>query len=888
MQKEPLMKYYFPTEKVSKEAARERAVISPPPFYLHLWWARRPLIGSRATIASLIVDVEGPPDKKFIVEFNRAIRLEPKPPRPAYNLDPDRAWFAKHSRAGEAVLLDVFAGGGSIPFEALRLGVSRVVAVEYNPVAYVILKATLEYPLKYRARLVKDVERWSRWLVERVKEELAELFPPHPQGRPANYVWIRVYRCPDGRLVPSISNPILSKDQRIVLKLAGFNDGNPVLKIEVFKGSLEEAKKKYRTIERNRLKCTAGILDSEELRRQYCEAMRSWEEEGRYGYHPAVLAAAKLESGIFVKPTDRMLEAYRRAEDTLRSKWDELVADDLIPTEEIPQGEKTREVLLRCIDRFYKLFNARQLLVHATIVKYIREAYENIAKETGDSEYAKAVVTYLALGHGRLLDYNSVITTWDSHGRGSINHTFSRHAYMFGDDFAEGDVLSDVSSISWVFFSNTGIVKALARIVELLKGADGRVEVVLGDAADPSIYEVIGSVDFVVTDPPYYDNVQYGELSDFFYVWWKRSIGELYPEAFSTELVPKEGEIVVNRVQRKDRRWFEERIKLVFELVRDNLAEDGRVAVMYAHRSSEGLIAMLRALLEAGYAPFAVWSFASEQPRSLHIVGKAAVRSLLVIGVEPRPEDSRGCFWDAKLQKMINEEAARAVRQTLDYGLSYIDALMTAVGRAFNVVGKCWPLSTLDGRRIGFEEVVDFVYRAAVRALASTILEAEVDPQSLMYLLARVVYGEPEFDDLRRLGYALGVDHNAFLGLYTEGRRTRRGAVVFPLKPLTRIEAPGTLIGALAEAAREYLRRGANAVPEVLKKHGYSLCDKAVVAYLQALLADIEASNGKGEEAKALRGIYELVSTTCDIGKQGKGKQTTLLDYNVKPKSRRG
>jgi len=578
-----------------------------------------------------------------------------------------------------------------------------------------------------------------------------------------------------------------------------------------------------------------------------------------------------------------MIEAYRKAEQFLREHWDELLAEDLIPTERITEGVKTREVLLRSIDRFYKLYNARQLLVHAIVVKYIRKAHREMLSNGYNEDYARAVVTYLALGHGRLLDYNSVLTTWDPYGKGSIRDTFSRHAYTFGDDFAEGDIIPGSKQgdlLSWVFFSNTGIVRALERIVGLLEGVSGEVEVVLGDAADPATYAGMGGVDFVVADPPYYDNVQYGELSDFFYVWFKRSLGELYPEAFVWDTVPKESEIVVNRARSRDGAWFESRLRAVFELVREQGAR--RLAVMYAHRSSEGLYAMFEALLGAGWKPVGVWGVAAEQPRSQHIVGKAAARSMLVIGAVPRGSGS-GCFWDARLQRRVEEAVEAAVRETLGLGLGLVDAVMAGIGAAFRVAGGCWPLRRLEGGVVGVKEVVDLASRVASRAVTREVLRAEIDPLSTMYFLARVVYGEPDYDELRRLGYAAGLSHEVFIERFTKAARRSRDRKVYPLKRLDEIDVvlrPGSLVEALAGAVKRFLVAGVEEALEALREAGYGL-DTAVCRYVEALMADSE-----GDEKKALQGIYAACvqrGLTSDRGGKGSSRgsrgQRTLVEF---------
>jgi len=885
MLEEPLIKYYFPTERASEESLRERGTRIPSPlFYLHLWWARRPLIGCRATIASAVVRVKGKPDKSFIEEFERAVKLLlPKGSRSAYNYQSDLSWIASKSNVREARLLDVFAGGGSIPFEALRLGFKEVVAVEYNPVAYIVLKATLEYPLKYGERLVRDVERWARWLLEEAKKRLSKYYPPHPKGRPTNYIWVRVFKSRSGILVPALTNPILSKDKKYAMKVE-YENGNPKIRVFKYTGRSDEVKTTYSNFKGGQLECPdRTTLNNKEMQGQYRRCLESWEREGAYGYHPVTLAAVKLEDGSFVEPTPEIVEATRRAEEDLRRMWDELVEEDLVPTEEVPRGEKNGTLLAWGMDRYYKLFSARQLLSHATIVKLIREAYKTVRSETGDEEYAKAVVAYLALAHGKLLDYNSAITTWDSYGAGSINHTFSRHAYTFGRDFGEGDLVTPSTGLDWVLFSNRGVIAALKRIVELLKGVKGKIKVLLGDAADPSLYVELGEFDYVITDPPYYSNVQYCELSDFFYVWLKRSIGHLYPEAFSAKLTPKDKEIVVNRARGKDERWFEGRMKEILSLIKNSLKPGGLAVLMYAHRSARGLRAMLEAALEAGLKPVAVWSFASEQPKSLHLVGKAAVRSLLVIALEPR-EKIEGGLWDARMRVKVRKAVEEAVNVTLKYGLRYCDAMLAGMGAAYRVVGTSWPLKTIEGKRVSLEEILKFASEIVSRVVLEKIVQAEVDPVSGLYLLARVVYGEVEHDWLRINSYGLGVDHEQFIARYCKKPKVRQEdrTKVFPIRNILEIEVKEAderaLINLLALAARNYSSSGPDVAREVLARARYSR--DVVTRYLELLLQ--EAVDQK--EKKVLQGLLlalenPLPSHNSGLESPRSRSQTNITDF---------
>ncbi len=875
---DPLIMHYFPTEEASEESQRERGTRIPPPlFYLHLWWARRPLAASRATIATLAVETGGPPTRQFIEEFKKHIKLAKGQPRPAYNYNPNKDWIVQHSSISEATFLDPFAGGGSIPFEAIRLGFKRVIAVEYNPVAYIILKATLEYPLKYGAKLIKDVEKWAKWLLQKVREELREYFPPHPEGRPTNYIWIRTYKCPEGTIVPSISNPLLSKDKQIIIKLEGFNnDGTPKLKITTV--TTREEIEKAATTRRKELQCKSRVLSSKELALQYKREMKKWEKEGLYGHHPAILAAVKLENCKYTLPTQEMIKAYKKAEQYLQEHWDELVAENLIPTEAIPQGDKTREVLLRGIDKFYKLFNARQLLVHATIVKYIKKAYEEMIREGYNEEYAKAVTTYLALAHGRLLDYNSIITSWDPHEKGSINHTFTRHAYSFSDDFGEGDIMSK-SSLEWVFFSNTGIVKALQRIVDLLNKSDSEIIIILGDAADPSTYTLASGIDFIVADPPYYSNVQYSELSDFFYVWHRRSIGHLYPEAFMWEVTPKDSEIVVNRERGFNGKWFSERLKESFRVLRELGGK--RLALMYAHKSYAGLYAMFEALLTSGWRPVSVWGVAAEQPRSQHIVGKAAARSMMVIGAVPQ-DDSQGlCLWDARTQTEVTEAIKESIGETLKLGLGIVDALMMGIGAAFKVAGQCWPRKRPDGRVVTARDVVYTASSIAGREIARVLLNTEIDPVSTMYLLTRSVYGEPNYDQIRQLGYAFGYNHDDFIALFAKPPKQKNGEKIYPIRSLLelRVVRPSSLVEALALAVRSALRGNINKAFELLDKLGYSL-NRTVCRYIEVLLGD-----SSSDEKRSLQALYSACIKDVLSSKSGgqKGPKSVTLDQFMKP-----
>jgi len=890
-----LIEHWLPTDYVSIEAIRERAARYPPLFWIHIWWARRPLIGMRTVIAASLANADGV-DEKRREEFLQAICLkadnincrertkEPdypgQPERPAYNYNPNIAIIGKLSNQPlkNIRLLDVFAGGGSIPFEALRLGIGEVVAIEYNPVAYIILKAILEYPLKYGPDLTKDVEKWARWLLNEAKIRLKEYFPRHPKSNPASYIWVRVYKCPKhGIEIPAIAFEYLSEKGKYGLKVEYYNNS---FKIKVVK---DKGDKTYES--RAGLRCPKGhIITTKELAEIHKNAMGAW-ERGEIGYQPAVLAAVKLENGGYVEPTQEMLDAYEKARKVLKENFYEWLGK-FIPEQEILRGDETERLLSHGLDHFYKLFNARQLLVHAIIIQLIRDAYGRIIQEKGDPEYAKAIVTYLALAHGKILDYNSVLTQWHT-DRDVIRNTFDRHDFHIGQDFAEGVITEKEGLLDWALFSDTGVVKALQKITELLDEARKRgqsVKVLLGDASDPALYTGLGSFDLVVTDPPYYANVNYAELSDYFYVWMKLSIGDLYPEAFATDLAPKDREIVVNKTRGCDERCFEDRMRSVFENIRYVLNKDGLLVMVYGHRSFEGLKAMFRAALDAGFMVTSLWSFASEMLRSLNIVGRAAARSNMVIVFKPRVESK--CFVKPGFVDEVLKEASKAFAEVYsNFNLSLVDALMAAHSAAFKVISRCWPLYLHNGSVYDLDKLENLVEKSVALAFAHNVLGGEVDGPSLAYLIARGVYGAPSYDDLRRLSIGLGFSHEEFIKNYCGESRESEGEKVYPVLTLFEIKSlhKGRLVDALASILKMLKNMKDKSVDEAIRRledFGFRL-NSVVCRYIDQLrqFAENEERELLGVIAVKCQAITSNVSNNVTNNNANFRKTAKLDDF---------
>jgi putative DNA methylase len=672
---------------------------------------------------------------------------------------------------------DFMAGGGSIPFEMARAGYGKVVAGEYNPVAYIILKAGLEYPAKYGERLVQDLERYGKQVLRELREHVKSYYSPHPKGQPTGYIWVKMFRCPEcGCEVPALKQPVIDRVNNVAL-YPRVEDGNVRLRIvkvsDVGNGRLRVVEGPYRGeefdargyVQRGVLECPLHrhTVSGEETKRQYREHLAEREEEGFHGSHPAILAAAVFKGGEFAEPTPEMVEGYRLAEGDLKERWEEYLAEDLIPTETIPIGEKTGEPLNNGISKWYGLFNARQLIEHAELVKLIRDTRLRIAEDErrkGRSpveaeEYGNAVAAYLTLAFGKTLNYNSILTSWDI-AQGSIRDTFDTHAFAWTWDHAEAEMLNDKTGYSWCL---NKVTKQLGKIV---KRISGNIDVLVSDAAFPpsKIIPQYG-FDVIITDPPYYGNVQYAELSDYFYVWFKRVLKDAYPEAFTAVETPKQEEAVANRVRHGGTKLssaaYERKMKDIFTSMNRVLRDEGAFVLWFAHKAGAAWSSTINALLNSGFTITALWGVRAEMERSLHITGKASLKTNILMVCRKR--EGGGGFLQDALHKLEGTLEPR-LEELESYGIAGPDFVMGAQAEALRIASQSWPLRDPEGKLTG-QEMLEYVVDQAT-GLAASYLTRKIAPQIVgvdaptkFYVLARHLYGDSvPYDDARRLALA--------------------------------------------------------------------------------------------------------------------------------------
>jgi len=271
--------------------------------------------------------------------------------------------------------------------------------------------------------------------------------------------------------------------------------------------------------------------------------------------------------------------------------------------------------------------------------------------------------------------------------------------------------------------------------------------------------------DAVITDPPYYDNINYAELSDFFYVWLKRTVGDLYPELFATPLTPKSDEIVSNPVRQGDaekaKEFFEDMMSKAFKEMYRVLKPDGIACIVFAHKSTAAWETILNALISSGLYLTASWPIDTEMKSRMNAQETASLASSIYMVCRKRTERKTAYFNE------IKPEIERSIKDKLDQfwneGIEGADFFISAIGPAMEVFGRYESVETPSGEKVSANELLDLVQKTvsdyALRRILKTRIES-VDVETRFYLLYRFNYGQAKvpYDDARKLAQAVGIE----------------------------------------------------------------------------------------------------------------------------------
>ena len=856
-----LIEVDLPIKRISAHARREKSIRHGHISTLHIWWARRPLAACRAVIcAALWPD---PADELCPVAFRRKVRaemlawtpherqrllseesrkrFEKARQNPALFDDAEQlrgalldfiADFANwdnstvkeyletsraltqsaHEALGGApgtrpLVVDPFAGGGSIPLEALRVGADAY-ASDLNPVAVLLNKVVLEYIPKYGQRLADEVRKWGEWIKREAEKELAEFYPKDPDGAtPIAYLWARTIQCEGpgcGAEVPLIRSLwLVKKDNRSVALQLVVRDAKD-LKVPLGQARLpavsadRQAGRQvdFQVIVKQRdarLPDGQGWVDQDDHNEKITDPkfdgtvkrgsatcpccgyttpvarVRIQLKSRRGGANDArllcIVTSRLGEQGRFYRiVTEQDLNVTRKAGTELSRRIAVHKGPlSLVPDEPTPQGGGSgagRAFSQRNygMDKFSDLFTSRQALLLSVIAGKVNEAGDEL-RRTANPGLSEAVQACLALAVDRLSDRCSSLCRWDPTPTASgVINTFSRQVLPMMWDFAEGTPFEQKSggwlpSLEWIAL----VVERQAALSATgsIERASATAHPLPDDAAQA-----------FVTDPPYYDAVPYADLSDFFYVWLKRSIPASLASSFEAQVTPKLEECIVDEVKGKDSAYFEATMKRAMAEGRRVLAPNGIGIVVFAHKSTAGWEAQLQAMIDAGWIITGSWPIDTEMGSRLRAMDSAALASSvhLVCRTRLHPSDSGGqarlsaeqagvksetrlpdgqvglpaeasaeaCLsadsvgdWRDVLQELprrIHEWMPRLAEE----GVVGADAIFACLGPALEIFSRYFRVEKASGETVTLKEYLESVW-AAVAKEALTIIFPDAD-----------------------------------------------------------------------------------------------------------------------------------------------------------------
>ena len=854
-----LIERWLPIAALGIESIRERTPMTPfpAPNRLHVWWARRPLVASRAAVLASLLPADA--DRKRFLRvlgihgdpvaarrlIDKAQRSGVRVSNPydysrafSYVLD-DRDFRWLKSEIADVSVLDPTAGGGSIPFEVGRLGLACL-GNDLNPVAALILKATVEWVGQFHQEIETVFTSLAAEWRGRMEDRLTGVFPQIdlPDRVDMTYLWARTVSCPYcGGRVPLAPNWRLAPDGTGVRlePLAAGGPGAPgrVCRFHVVHSAREQA---AGTVARGAGSCPwpdcGRVIAGEEIKAQ-ARAGAMGEQLFAVVYKERVNTYTK--TGRRREKWVRRYRALRPEDDNaaeiaarLAEKLPEWEAFDLVPGERIPDGTKTTEPLRYGMPRWRDLFSPRQLLCHGTGVEVYRELLEADRAAGALTPLRQAAYGYLALSLDKTRDYNSRMTRWHV-GREVMVNTFDRHDFSFKWSYAEMAPLITGLGYDWAIRQTAKCIQELVALVrpgagggsgDLFPESGARPAVTItckpGDNLD---HIPAGSVDAVVMDPPYYDNVMYAELSDFFYVWLKRTAGHVFPALFRRRLTDKENEAVANPARFRGQpgaqalagRDYQERMASIFAEMRRVLKADGVMTLMFTHKAAGAWDALTTGLMQAGFAITASWPINTEAEGSLHVRNKAAANSTIFLACRPRTA-ARGADETPYYWEDIEPRVAGAVRaRVAEYqaaGIRGVDLYLACFGPALEEFSRHWPLARgtprpapqerrrrrrqpeleLEAERdpyaVSPEDVLDTARREVKRwrleQLTQRRADADLDPATAFFVLAWDAFEAPVFayDEALRLGARGGRRPGAGGGGPLGGEARQRPAAV--------------------------------------------------------------------------------------------------------------
>ncbi|ABG52250.1 conserved hypothetical protein [Trichodesmium erythraeum IMS101] len=763
---------------------------------LHRWYSRKPLSFSRASVLASLL-----PDDISVEEFEYLLGLKKrsnsiqkseqyKDDTKLYKTPPDETrikqvhdYCEKTWGTRTPTILDAFGGGGSIPFEAARYGLN-VLASDLNPVAVVTMKAAMEYPLKFGPDLQQDIDKWVQWVGDEAEKRLAEFFPSLPGERVQNYLWAHTVVCPSCQSVVPLSpnwwlykrpekqnlhkwcavKPIPNPEgKRVDFELIKGSKGKGTT-IKTDEGEFDPSD--YNTISRGVGKCLncGNVIED--------GVIKSQARSGKLGHQMYAVAFKKGKGSLeFRLPQNVDFDGLGKTDYYLNSSFEEFQLSGLLPEIEINSGEKTDELIRYGINQWSKLFNPRQLLTLVTYVEIINDVKLQLQAEY-EPDKVEAIATYLALILDRCVDINSRLTHLNPAGSWGIQMSSAQHSLNLMWNYVE----ASGSAKLWSVYSQT-VQSGYPKICQLLNAKPLPIDtqqhnktIQIDSTSADTLYHIPNnSVDAIITDPPYYATIQYAELSDFFYVWQRRVLGDIFPDLYLTELTDKDREAVANPSRFRNmgtspdelaNQDYEAKMALAFAEHYRVLRDDGVMTVQFNHKESGAWDVLAKSLIDAGFEITASWAVSTENPQNLHQAKKNSVSSTVLLVCRKRDPNAPQAWWDDLQPEVANQVEERAPDFEKN-DITGIDLYLSAFGPALNVFSRSYPI--LDNS--GVEVRPEVAFAEARKAIANYRFQklvqtdtAGFDILTQWYLLAWDAFSAREFpfDEARQLALAIG------------------------------------------------------------------------------------------------------------------------------------
>ncbi|MDR1576725.1 MAG: DUF1156 domain-containing protein [Deltaproteobacteria bacterium] len=891
-----LIEVALPLEAINKASSREKSIRYGHPSTLHLWWARRPLAAARAVIfASLVDDPSSNPDLfpteiDQIRERQRLFDIIEKLVLWENLNDIDllsetQAEIKKSCGDRIPEFLDPFAGGGSIPLEAQRLGL-KVHASDLNPVAVLINKAMLEIPPKFAGQppinpesvmanlkdvewnrasgLAEDVAYYANLLKNEAFSQIGHLYPtitqPEQKGSSLDstvvaWIWARTVKCPNpacGCQMPLIRSFTLAKN----------NNEDIYIEPSLINGEILYKIKKGKS--KNN-----GSVNRQGARCVICQSPVSFpyiREEGknkRMGKSLMAIVAKSVNGKVYLPP---FYSHSKTADlDRIRLEFDQ----------NVPTSAKVFRTLAYGLTKYFDLFTSRQLILLSTLIDLVPKIQSIIKTDAikaglandgmdlenggiGAKAYGQAVTVYLGILIDKIADYHSSLSTWHI-TRETITHTFSRQTLPMVWDFAEGNPFSDTTGslknmTEW-------IVKAITTLP-----ANNLASVKLGEAQVDNLSRNI----LISTDPPYYDNIIYSDLSDYFYIWLKQSLKGVYKSLFKTILVPKIDELVATPYRfdgdkDKAKVFFESGLKKVFSNFYLYSSEEFPTTIYYAFKQSDtnndnedkkiassGWETMLSALIESGFSITGTWPIKTEMSNRPVGLRTNALASSIVLVCRQRSKDSTLCSRRDFLNA-LKSELKTALQELQRANIAPVDLAQAAIGPGMAVYSRYSSVLEPDGSAMSVREALGLINEELDKFLTEREGELDGDSRLCVALFSQFGFEAIGYGEADVLARAKNTSIDRLV--------TKR--VVYAQKGKVRLlgldEIPTEII-----LHEDNIWLLAHQLTQALKKKGMEACAKIVI---------VVDDNSNAELARSL--AYRLYSV-CDRNNWAK----EAFDYN--------